>query len=340
MRRSFVQFEIPSSLHGKTATEATICFYWAGGASSGIKLYNITQSWKSKNVTWNTQPTCSSSASATLSGSAYNWYNGNIKDLVQTWLNNDSNNHGVMLKDTNESNMSIWTTFNASESSSSNKPKLTITYSDSGSGGGSGGSGGSGSGSGSTTSYAKLVGIPSYGHDHSTCLSNSVSYLEECGYDAWPVHRGVATVSTIKSYLDDNSNKVFAIRTHGSADDPGKKMLLNDGSNVWFSYTDMNSLNLSNMKLVMFITCRSAHIVSSGQNLPQKAMNKGVKAAVGFKETIRCVPANQWTEQFFQCMKLGWTVQRTLKYLNDNPDYVGTGLDSCAIYGNGNLTLK
>ncbi|MCQ2451679.1 MAG: hypothetical protein MJ075_00900, partial [Oscillospiraceae bacterium] len=44
--------------------------------------------------------------------------------------NNDSNNHGVKLQDTTESNNNYWATFHSSESSSANKPKLTITYTD------------------------------------------------------------------------------------------------------------------------------------------------------------------------------------------------------------------
>ena len=164
VRRTYIQFEIPSSLLGKTVNSASISFYWAGGDSSSIKVYSILNSWKSSNVTWTTPPTCSSSAVATLSGSSYNWYSASIVSLVQTWLNNDSNNHGVKLQDTTESNINHWTTFNSSESSSANKPKLTIVYTTD--------SGGS-SGSGTTNSDGQYL---SYGSPNNTIYVYQYSY--------------------------------------------------------------------------------------------------------------------------------------------------------------------
>ncbi len=330
VRRSFVQFEIPSSLRGKTATEATICFYWAGGASSGIKLYNITQSWKSKNVTWNTQPTCSSNASATLSGSSYNWYNGSIKALVQTWLNNDNNNHGVMLKDTNESNMSIWTTFNASESSSANKPKLTITY----------------SGDSASMGYAQLIGVieSEPGHDHTSWFDNVKSNLYACGYNS-SQHSGSFTKNTIANYLDINSNTVFASRSHGGYVASGNKIVgtyikINGSTNVVFnSVNDMNGLNLSNMKLVLFVGCNTGYQVvpSYGVNLPRKAKEKGAETAIGFKANINCHDATNWVKDFFRLMRDGYTVQRACNELDSR--YSG-GLRHPDISGNESLKLN
>ena len=102
---------------------------------------------------------------------------------------------------------------------------------------------------------------------------------------------------------------------------------------------NMESLSLSNMKLVMFIGCETAKGGVTGANLPRKAVLCGAETAIKFTNTINCEKANEWTLALFQELKNGVTIQEAISTIAGNYGY-STGLWSVVICGNKNLTLS
>ncbi|MCL1913959.1 MAG: DNRLRE domain-containing protein [Eubacteriaceae bacterium] len=68
------------------------------------------------------------SASSKAAHSGSNWYEMSVTPIVQQWANNPAANYCFTIKDTNESNTSIWHTRYSSDAPSPYKPELRISY--------------------------------------------------------------------------------------------------------------------------------------------------------------------------------------------------------------------
>ena len=202
--------------------------------------------------------------------------------------------------------------------------------------------------SNSVTKKAILIGVTNSGHDHSTCLTNAKPHFENCSsLTSVSKYTGSFTATNIINYLNNSSNKVFLSRSHGgyhnesgvlkytfiNLDDNGSS-----GNKLRSNNSSLNSADLSNMKLIMFIACNTGRGSQGGNNLPTKVVNKGATCSVGFTQTINCATANKWTVSFSKRMENGESVSAACNALSTT--YPTGNLDSYVICGNSSTKLN
>ena len=329
-RRTFIKFDLPSGITSNSISSAYIDVKYYSGSTSGVKAYRVTGNWASSTLTWNNMPNfTTTNASPAMTYYSDNWYRMYVTNIVKGWYSGANSNYGFMLKDDTESGTSHWSTFYSSDAPSPNKPELHIIY------------------QAYTNMDAQLIGVSNENHDHTSCLTDSRPYLLGCDLGNVYIHDGAFSVATIQNYLDNNTNSVFISRSHGGYDPSGTTtagtyILLNDdATQVKFkSSTNMSALNLSNMRLVMFIGCYTGYGGNGGANLPTVAVNKGATTAIGFQESINCAKANTWTVQFCNYMNQEVPVNAACSSLALLSQYADTGLESYVICGNLYTKLK
>lgn len=189
---------------------------------------------------------------------------------------------------------------------------------------------------------AALVGVTNAGHDHLSALSNIASNITACGYSGADIYTGAFTTENLDTYLNSDTNNIFVSRSHGSitpsaGEQIGTYLLLNDEEDEYpiryYSYASIASLDLTNMTLIMFIACKTASQGEGGKNLPTIAVNQGAKTAVGFEESIGCATANNWTQNFFDLLQDGLSVNAACVQLAADSVYSGTTMTTYVICG-------
>ena len=130
-----------------------------------------------------------------------------------------------------------------------------------------------------------------------------------------------------KEYSKNNNISFINLDDNGSS---GNKLRSNNSS--------LNSADLSNMKLIMFIACNTGRGSQGGNNLPTKVVNKGATCSVGFTQTINCATANKWTVSFSKRMENGESVSAACNALSTT--YPTGNLDSYVICGNSSTKLN
>ena len=128
VRRTYIKFDIPSSVCGKISN-AYIRIKKNSGASPSVRAYRVLANWSSNTVVWYNKPSFDNTASSLSTHISNDWYKIGVTNIVKTWVDGTKTNYGFMLKDATETNTSQWTTFYSSEAASPNKPELHITYS-------------------------------------------------------------------------------------------------------------------------------------------------------------------------------------------------------------------
>lgn len=95
-------------------------------------LYEVTENWGEDTVTWNNQPASSSDAidiqsiPASPTNDFVYWQ---IDELVSGWHEGSIANHGILLRDTDESSINGIVKFRSSDYSTGiHRPKLVIDY--------------------------------------------------------------------------------------------------------------------------------------------------------------------------------------------------------------------
>ena len=76
------------------------------------------------------------------------------------------------------------------------------------------------------------------------------------------------------------------------------------------------------------------------ENLPSVAVQQGATVAIGFEDEIDCKKANKWLTDIFEMLKNGYSIGYACAYFADpeNTDYyIGTGLDTVIVYGDGTV---
>ena len=131
IRRSYIRFYInPYPINGSAINSATIRLYREGySGTPTLRSYRVTTSWNPSSITWNNQPSYSSTPSPGPSSNLGNrWYDVIVTDIVKGWFNNTYTNYGVMIKDYYEDNTNQWSTFYSSDNTPGLQPKLVINY--------------------------------------------------------------------------------------------------------------------------------------------------------------------------------------------------------------------
>ena len=153
------------------------------------------------------------------------------------------------------------------------------------------------------------------------------------------------------------TTNVFTSRSHGGAimtvtDELVATLIqLSDSSTgdyfISHSYSGMpsgsqcilNTDSFNNLKIVLFIGCKTGYGGDGAKNLPTAITNRGAGAAVGFCESIDCTQANEWTKDFYSYLIFGYTVQESVDYASGRRS-VASGLRSAFVSGNGSLYLN
>jgi hypothetical protein len=118
------------SLYCNTTSDHTQLHSSLSGSNSSY-LQKITSSWSEAGVTWNNQPTTTSTGQITLAQSTTsteNYLNIDIDALVQDWVSNPSSNYGVLLRLITESHYRSLIFASSDHGDSTKRPKLEITY--------------------------------------------------------------------------------------------------------------------------------------------------------------------------------------------------------------------
>ena len=326
----------------------------SSGSTPSVTAYAIQGSWNESSITWSNTPSFSSTvhSDTTISATSVgaDWYAMWATDMVKGWMNGSITNYGAMMKESGDTSTTKWDAFFSSEAASTNCPQLIINY---------------------TLPRAYLLGIPAVDintgldHDHSSCLQAIGTELEDIDYT--PVYKFTTpTVATLNSTFNSVYTKIFVSRSHGqhivdsNLDSVLTFIYLSDVEEDYpfngtvaqqtafantYGYTSNNVANcdLSAKKIVLFVGCNTGYLntgETAPSNLPYKAYLAGAHFAVGFKYSIDCQKANDWTEEFFhEMIENGKTTGQTMTYLSTLNKYIGSGLDQPYYCGNSNETI-
>lgn len=69
------------------------------------------------------------------------------------------------------------------------------------------------------------------------------------------------------------------------------------------------NLELSNMKLAIYVSCRSSVGGEQANNLPNLTVQQGTITSIGFADTVNCTFADDWLNDFFDLLNEGKTVE-------------------------------
>ncbi len=128
--RTYIKFDLPTDIYvSSQVTSAFVFVMKRDYETPHIKAYPVTSSWSSSAVTWNNKPNFNSEIyTPEVFNTEANRYRLNVKNILQCWLFGSIPNHGLVLKEPNETDSAQKTRFYSSEASSPNKPELVIEY--------------------------------------------------------------------------------------------------------------------------------------------------------------------------------------------------------------------
>lgn len=132
--RALIQFDVSSIPAGSTVTNAVLRLYIGFTTNPGITAYItpylVTGTWDENTVTWNTAPAVDTSVFGTISAvTGTGWYEWNITNIVNGWVNGIYANNGVMLRTPETQNFETKNFYSKEESNNlSLRPMLIVTY--------------------------------------------------------------------------------------------------------------------------------------------------------------------------------------------------------------------
>ena len=134
IRRSFIRFDIPSSIPEDSVTESLLYFEKCGGVAPTMRAHRCILPWESATLTWNNQPLYNTTHDLSYSplaerySSTSAWYKLDVTNIVKSWVKGQRTNYGFALVDITEDDEDHWTTYYSSDMESPHKPELHITY--------------------------------------------------------------------------------------------------------------------------------------------------------------------------------------------------------------------
>ncbi len=132
--RSVVKFNLSSVPAGANVQSAKLRIYYVGywdyaNVYDSIRAYQATGDWSESSVNWNNKPNAGQGYGSinVASNSNWAWFELDVKDLVQNWLNGSMTNYGIVLRGQEESGSnSSWRSFSTREGP--NPPQLVVNY--------------------------------------------------------------------------------------------------------------------------------------------------------------------------------------------------------------------
>lgn len=139
--RSLIQFDLSTIPINATIMSATLSLYWAPGSDEGNHfgffgsnkawLQRVTSSWQENTVTWNNQPTTTTTNRISVAGSTSGTQNNpniNIRLLVQDMVNDPTHSFGFMLKLQSETVYKKLVFASSDHANPALRPKLVVVY--------------------------------------------------------------------------------------------------------------------------------------------------------------------------------------------------------------------
>lgn len=175
---------------------------------------------------------------------------------------------------------------------------------------------------------AYLLGIASSDHDHSTVFGTIGQDINALGYNGVNINcTSSISVTNLRSAM--GQCKIYVSRSHGDHTANETYILLDSDESIRFYASDIYNfstntavIDLSDCDLMLFVGCYTGK--DDRYNLPDAAVAAGSDYAIGFKESINCGTANDWTELFFQYLSEGKSVDKAASLaadecFNDDP---------------------
>lgn len=279
IRRSLIKFDLPSGIGGSQITSAYVRIKMHGGYTPSMYAYRITSSWSSSSVTWNNQPSYTTTdSSAVAFDDSDNWYSMNITTITRGWMNGNYSNLGIMVKDSVESTESHWSTFYSSDASYPNRPELVINYST--------------SGVSEEKGLMRYIVTADLSQEDTAEVRSIVSNFSAMGFN--PVYwYDCPTPAFAYAALPEDTVSII----HGHGSDQGGIAFYNKttGTNEWFrSYTGTYAIGnysltgLEKTKFIAFISCNSAYGPNRdlSKGFPAMAYKRGAAFALGFRVSV------------------------------------------------------
>ncbi len=151
------------------------------------------------------------------------------------------------------------------------------------------------------------------GVNRASCFGSVMTSLRKFQYDTF----NVITVDSITKNnflsLIENS-EIFVFRGHGSEGDESTSIKLGNNDYAQRLYSSdicldgVAQVDFSNLKLLMYISCKSGGNCNTGLNLVNASAIAGAEYVIGFQDTISSQQANKWTEYFFDYYSNGNSV--------------------------------
>jgi hypothetical protein len=127
---TLLQWDLSAIPAGTKVKSATITINVTNSTGGTYELYRISSPWEECQVTWNSRPSRGTTVRGTVgpvsTGTHTITLNSDGVDLVQSWIDGSTPNHGIIITDTD---VPDGLAFDSSEASpASNRPRLTITF--------------------------------------------------------------------------------------------------------------------------------------------------------------------------------------------------------------------
>lgn len=190
---------------------------------------------------------------------------------------------------------------------------------------------------------------PNDNRDRTSWLAGTASHIESMGISEADEYYGSYAPEYTMELLNNDENCIFISRSHGGYIDVNEvkntfintnEFALNQEDKYLYAkrLESISNGKLSNMKLVVFIGCKTAG-PEANIKLPLVTVGKGAETAIGFMDTIDNDAANDWVEDFFGKLAQGKTVYEACIELNQLSKYRTNGFNEFAIYGNSELAF-
>lgn len=136
--RTLIEFDLSNIPVQTNINSATLSLFWTNSGvftgqtgENAFSIYKIAESWQESSVTWNNQPATSVENIVNISKSVseqQSYLNIEVTKLVQSMINNPSDNHGFMLKLDEEFPYKLVIVASSDHPDESKHPKLVVYY--------------------------------------------------------------------------------------------------------------------------------------------------------------------------------------------------------------------